>query len=69
LQIGDRVLISGVKPGVLRYLGNVHFAEGEWCGIELDEPEGKHNGEVEGKKYFQCSEDHRGIFAPSFKVV
>lgn len=49
LKIGDRVIISsgqGSKLGVLRYRGTTQFAQGEWCGIELDDPLGKNNGTV-----------------------
>ena len=42
--------------------------EGLWCGIELDSPEGRHDGSIQGVRYFQCSPD-RGVFAPVHKVV
>ncbi len=64
---GDKVIIAGIKTGRLRYIGPAHFTEGEWCGIELDEPDGKHDGIVEGKRYFTCIPNH-GIFAPLQKV-
>jgi len=50
LKVGDRVVIGGSKAGVLRYFGATHFAKGEWAGIELDEPVGKNDGSVEGKR-------------------
>ena len=31
----------------MRFLGNVHFADGIWCGVELLKPLGKHDGSVE----------------------
>jgi len=46
LTVGDRVLVNGLKSGTLRYIGAVKFAQGIFCGVELDEPEGKHDGEV-----------------------
>lgn len=55
LRIGERVIISsgqGSKTGVLRYLGGTEFANGDWCGVELDEPLGKNDGTVEGKRCF-----------------
>ncbi|XP_065931914.1 CAP-Gly domain-containing linker protein 1 isoform X5 [Magallana gigas] len=67
LQIGDKVCIGGIKLGALRYFGKTHIAAGLWCGIELFEPEGKHDGEVEGVRYFTCRPGH-GIFAPVDKV-
>lgn len=46
LKIGNRVLVNGLKSGTLRYIGVVQFAQGIFCGVELDEPEGKHDGQV-----------------------
>ncbi|XP_027052096.1 CAP-Gly domain-containing linker protein 1-like [Pocillopora damicornis] len=68
LEIGDRVVVSGSKHGVVRYLGETGFAKGEWAGIELDEPLGKNDGAVAGTRYFQC-EPNFGLFAPLHKVA
>ncbi|GFT44258.1 CAP-Gly domain-containing linker protein 1 [Nephila pilipes] len=65
--VGERVCISGVKQGILRYFGRTNFAHGHWCGVELDEPVGKNNGTVNGVIYFNCKPNH-GIFAPVSKV-
>ena len=50
LKIGDQVIVSGSKMGVLRYLGPTEFAKGEWAGIELQEPLGKNDGAVAGTR-------------------
>ena len=57
------------KPqlGILKYIGTTHFADGEWCGILLDEPCGKNDGSVRGVRYFRCRNKH-GIFVHSHKV-
>ena len=49
-KIGDRVVVSGTKHGVVRYLGETGFAKGQWGGIELDEPLGKNDGAVAGTR-------------------
>ncbi|XP_035681615.1 mucin-19-like [Branchiostoma floridae] len=67
LELGNRVTIGGSKCGVLSYVGTVHFSQGEWCGIELDEPIGNHDGTVQGVRYFECG-DKYGIFAAASKV-
>jgi dynactin complex subunit len=48
--MGDRVMVSGSKPGVLKYVGETDFAKGVWAGVELDEALGKNDGAVAGKR-------------------
>ncbi|XP_041347647.1 CAP-Gly domain-containing linker protein 1-like isoform X3 [Gigantopelta aegis] len=68
LKVGDRVLVSGTKPGVLRFIGPADFAKGDWAGVELDDAQGKNDGAVAGKRYFECPA-HYGLFAPLHKVT
>lgn len=67
-NIGDRVVVSGVQPGILRFKGPTCFANGFWAGVELDKSEGSNNGTYDGVLYFECAEQH-GIFAPPDKVT
>ncbi|XP_068095821.1 centrosome-associated protein 350 isoform X2 [Hyperolius riggenbachi] len=67
-HLGDRVLVSGVQPGTLRFKGETLFAEGIWAGVELDKSEGNNDGSLEGNRYFVCSPRH-GIFAPPHKIT
>uniref|UniRef100_A0A2D4HEV6 CAP-Gly domain-containing protein n=1 Tax=Micrurus lemniscatus lemniscatus TaxID=129467 RepID=A0A2D4HEV6_MICLE len=66
-SIGDRVLVSNVYPGTLKFKGWTNFDKGFWAGVELDEPEGNNNGSYNGIQYFDCKEKH-GIFAPPQKI-
>ena len=55
LRIGDVVYdVSGssslARRGILRYLGPMKFAKGTWAGIELESPEGKNDGSVQGHR-------------------
>ena len=50
LRIGERVSVSGSKTGILRFVGPADFAKGEWAGVELDDPLGKNDGAVAGKR-------------------
>ncbi|XP_076463059.1 CAP-Gly domain-containing linker protein 3-like isoform X2 [Babylonia areolata] len=68
LQLGDKIVVSGVKSGYLRYCGPTEFASGVWAGIELDEPLGKNDGSIGGISYFKCPNNY-GIFAPISKVM
>uniref|UniRef100_A0A4W5QAQ6 Centrosomal protein 350 n=1 Tax=Hucho hucho TaxID=62062 RepID=A0A4W5QAQ6_9TELE len=65
--IGDRVLVSNVQPGTLRFKGHTSFANGFWAGVELDKFEGSNNGSYDEVVYFECEEGH-GIFAPPDKI-
>ncbi|XP_077078804.1 centrosome-associated protein 350 isoform X3 [Siphateles boraxobius] len=65
--IGDRVLVSNIQPGTLRFKGQTNFANGFWAGVELDNPEGSNNGTYDGVVYFECREKH-GLFAPPDKI-
>lgn len=60
--IGQRIWVGGQRPGHIAYIGETHFAPGDWAGIVLDDPSGKNDGCVSGKRYFQC-EPRRGIFS------
>ena len=72
LDIGKRVLFYSQhdrieKYGVLRFIGTPEFADGTWCGVELDHPAGKNNGSIHGIRYFNCEPKH-GVFVPVIKV-
>ena len=45
-----------------RFLGRTKFAKDDWVGVELDHAAGKHDGAVEGVRYFQCSRNNTGVF-------
>lgn len=66
-HINKPVCIGGAKRGVLRYCGPLHMVDGLFCGIELDEAVGQHDGKIDGRRYFRAGYN-RGIFAPMEKV-
>lgn len=55
------------QRGTVAYIGATLFASGKWVGVILDEPKGKNDGTVQGKRYFTCEENH-GIFVRSSQV-
>jgi dynactin 1 len=66
IAIGSRVLVQQ-HPGTVRFLGTTDFAPGRWAGVELDEPVGKNDGSVQGKRYFECQPNY-GVFVLASKV-
>ncbi|CAD6187943.1 unnamed protein product [Caenorhabditis auriculariae] len=66
-HIGRRVVVGGLGAGILRYVGSVHGKDGVFCGVELFDATGKHDGTFQGVSYFVCEPLH-GIFAPLFRV-
>jgi dynactin complex subunit len=52
--IGKRLSYDG-RLCTIRYYGEVQGTKGEWLGVEWDDPtRGKHAGEHQGVKYFDC---------------
>ena len=62
----------GGRRGTVRYLGAIEEIKGGewgvWVGVELDEPTGRNDGSVEGKKYFECGPQY-GVFVRPERVV
>lgn len=52
--INQRLSYSGSRCTV-RYIGEVEGTKGEWLGVEWEAEKGKHSGEYQGRKYFECS--------------
>ncbi|KNC56360.1 uncharacterized protein AMSG_02330 [Thecamonas trahens ATCC 50062] len=68
IPLGARVMVNSRLVGSLRYLGPVAFASGVWAGIELDKRAGKHDGTVEGVRYFAAKAKH-GILVDPARVL
>lgn len=64
---GRRLQVGRAATGVVRYVGPVHFAPGQWLGVQLDKPIGKHDGAVNGVRYFSCARNH-GILLRSDRL-
>jgi len=61
ISLGQEVVWSG-KKGIVRFIGQVRFAGGEWVGLELTNAMGMHDGKVMGVSYFNCPAG-QGVFA------
>lgn len=66
LSISARVRLlpeTDARRGTVSYIGLVPEIPGVgvWVGVTLDEPTGKNDGTVKGKRYFACGNAH-GVF-------
>ncbi|KAG9444081.1 hypothetical protein H6P81_015421 [Aristolochia fimbriata] len=66
IKVGDRCEVDpGSKRGVIKFVGRAEtVAPGFWVGVEYDEPLGKHDGMVKGKRYFECRPLHGVLVRP-----
>lgn len=61
ISVGSRVVVNSELSGTIRFVGTTSFQTGKWVGVELDEALGKNSGVVQGKRYFDCKNNH-GVF-------
>ncbi|XP_078036553.1 tubulin-binding cofactor B [Augochlora pura] len=69
-HVGDRCEVSvpnqPKRRATIMYVGKTEFKEGWWIGVKYDEPLGKNDGTVNGKKYFECSPKYGGFIKPMY---
>ncbi|KAK8862186.1 dynactin 1 [Apiospora arundinis] len=61
LKVGQIVELTDGRKATVRFVGQTHFAAGDWVGVELEDDGGKNDGSVQGERYFDC-EMGRGMF-------
>lgn len=57
------------RLGTVMYLGELSGKSGYFVGIKYDEPLGKNDGSVDGKRYFQCLPNYGGFVKPDCVTV
>ena len=60
LRDGGRLSVEG-HAATLRWRGSCRSADGEWLGVELDQPLGRHSGALKGDAHFAC-QPKRGVY-------
>merc|ERR1719263_1208156 len=66
MKVGDRCEVTvGGKRGVVQYVGKIpQIAPGWWIGVQYDEPVGKNDGTVKGKRFFESPPKYGGFLRP-----
>ena len=67
LRLNQRIKVKDYGYGTIQFLGCVHFAQGLFVGVELDEAMGKHDGSYHGKRYFTAKDKH-GVLVKQHRV-
>lgn len=73
ISIGARCEVARpgqlASRGTVRYCGPTDFSAGIWVGVECDEPVGKNDGSVNGRRYFECADKYGLMVRPSSVTV
>ena len=69
INIDDRCQITQDRRGQVKFNGFVKELNGTFIGIELDEPLGKNDGSIKGKRYFTCSNKYGTFIRPELVEV
>lgn len=60
-QVGQTVELQDGQRATVQFVGQTHFAAGDWVGVVLDTATGKNDGSVQDQRYFDCQPGH-GMF-------
>ena len=66
VQVGQPILLhQNGQIGIIKFAGPTSFAPGDWVGVELETKDGKNDGSVQGRRYFDCEMGYGMFVRPS----
>ncbi|KAL9607726.1 MAG: hypothetical protein Q9167_007388 [Letrouitia subvulpina] len=68
-QVGQTVQLQDGRTAVVEFVGNTHFASGDWVGVVLEDATGKNDGAVQGQRYFDCDPGHGMFIRPTTAII
>lgn len=68
-QVGQTVELQDGQTGTVYFVGQTHFAAGDWVGVVLDTATGKNDGSVQGRRYFDCQPGHGMFVRPTMPKI
>ena len=68
--LGQRCEVQpGGRRGVIKYYGSMAGLQGNWIGVDLDEPLGHNDGTgIDGVRYFESKGENYGCFSKHYNV-
>ncbi|KAF2803490.1 uncharacterized protein BDZ99DRAFT_426855, partial [Mytilinidion resinicola] len=67
-KVGQTVALLDGRQAVIRFIGTLHIADGQFIGVEFADPSGKNDGSVRGERYFDCPPNH-GMFMRASNIA
>jgi dynactin 1 len=64
-KLGQTIETNDGRQGIIRYIGEIAAADGQFIGAELPTPTGKNDGSIKGIRYFTCTPFHGLFVRPS----
>jgi tubulin-folding cofactor B len=71
MEVGMRCSVAGGdRRGTIKYIGSVEaLGSGYWIGVQFDEPLGRHDGALMGKRYFDAPDKYASFLRPTLVTV
>ncbi|KAL8700365.1 MAG: hypothetical protein Q9201_005490 [Fulgogasparrea decipioides] len=68
-QVGQTVELQDGQTATVQFVGQTHFAAGDWIGVVLETASGKNDGSVQGQRYFDCQPAHGMFVRPTVPKI